>query len=104
MHDKGQWTVSEDGTSIESDDLTNDVILRVTGDFCCDEQRKAYADNLAKKLNASNAEFESMSDTITKLKIEIEVQSYWGAKWEAEYAEVTRLRQILQDNGIIKDE
>lgn len=52
LHDKGPWTVSVDGRSIESDDFTHDVILRVTGDFYCDEQRKAYADNLAAKLNA----------------------------------------------------
>ncbi|MDP1711011.1 MAG: hypothetical protein Q8K86_00965 [Candidatus Nanopelagicaceae bacterium] len=40
------------------------------------------------------------NDTIMKLQIEVDVQSYWGPKWEAEHAEVTRLRQILQDNGI----
>ena len=40
------------------------------------------------------------NDAITKLKIEFEVQSYWGPKWEAEHGEVARLRQILQDNGI----
>lgn len=51
LHDKGPWTVSEDGRVIESDDFTHDVILRVTGDFYSDEQRKEYAENLAAKLN-----------------------------------------------------
>jgi len=51
LHDKGPWVVSEDGQAIESDDFTHDVILRVTGDFYNDEQRKAYAENLAMKLN-----------------------------------------------------
>lgn len=54
LHDKGPWTVSEDGSAIESDDFTHDVILRVTGDFYSDEQRKEYADNLAAKLNVPN--------------------------------------------------
>ena len=35
--------------------MSNDVILRVTGDFYNDAQRKAYADNLAAKLNAGLA-------------------------------------------------
>ena len=56
LHDKGPWTVSADGREIESDDFAHDVILRVTGDFYSDEQRKAYAENLAAKLNAHNAE------------------------------------------------
>lgn len=54
INDRGLWFAfaSESGCSIESDDFTHDVILRVTGDFHNDEQRKAYADNLAVKLNA----------------------------------------------------
>lgn len=52
LHDAGPWTVSETGCSIQSDDFTHDVILRVTGDFYDDVQRKAYSDNLAAKLNA----------------------------------------------------
>jgi hypothetical protein len=55
LHDKGPWTVDADGKSIQSDDFTHDVILRVTGDFYSDAQRKAYAENLAKKLNVPNA-------------------------------------------------
>lgn len=53
LHDKGMWVVSDNGVSISSDDFTHDVILRVTGDFFSDEQRKAYSENLAAKLNAN---------------------------------------------------
>lgn len=52
LHDTGPWTVSNDGGAIASDDFTHDVILLVTGDFFSDEQRKAYSENLATKLNA----------------------------------------------------
>ena len=51
---KGPWLASDDGREIASDDFTHDVVLRVTGDFESDELRKAYADNLAAKLNAHN--------------------------------------------------
>ena len=54
LHDKGPWVASEKGRTIASDDFTHDVYLLVVGDFFSDEQRKAYADNLAKKLNAPN--------------------------------------------------
>ena len=50
-HDKGPWSVSSDGCTIGSDDFTHDVHLRVTGDFSDDAERKAYSENLAKKLN-----------------------------------------------------
>ena len=49
--DKGPWVVSPDGSSIDSEDFTHDVRLKVTGDFFNSEQRKRYADNLAVKLN-----------------------------------------------------
>ena len=51
MHDSGPWTVSDDGRTISSDDFTHDVLLRVSGDFYNDAQRKCYADQLAKILN-----------------------------------------------------
>jgi hypothetical protein len=38
-------------------------------------------------------------EAIDALKIEVEVQSYWGPKWEAEHAEVLRLRKIIDDAG-----
>lgn len=43
---------------------------------------------------------QQLNEAITKLQIEVEVQSYWGPRWEAEHAEVNRLRQILRDNGV----
>jgi len=52
LHDNGPWTANKDGRRINSDDFTHDVSLIVTGDFYDDAQRKAYADNLAAKLNA----------------------------------------------------
>ena len=55
LHDDGPWTVSEDGREIDSFNFTHDVILRVSGDFYSDEQRKVYSENLAKKLNTPNA-------------------------------------------------
>lgn len=46
-HDAGPWSASADGRTISSDDFTHDVLLRVSGDFATDEQRKRYADNFA---------------------------------------------------------
>jgi len=40
------------------------------------------------------------NETISELLTEVEVQAYWGTKWEAEHKEVMRLRKILEDNGI----
>jgi uncharacterized protein YciI len=54
-HDAGPWIASDDGRTISSDDFTFDVLLRVTGDFADDGQRKRYSDNLAAKLNEPNA-------------------------------------------------
>jgi hypothetical protein len=52
-HDQGPWRVSADGKAISSDDFTHDVILRISGDFYDDAQRKRYSENLAVKLNAT---------------------------------------------------
>ena len=52
LHDTGPWIVCWNGKEIVSNDFTHDVILRVSGDFYSDEQRKAYSDYLAAKLNA----------------------------------------------------
>lgn len=51
-HDKGPWTASPDGRMVQSDDFTHDVILRVSGDFADDEQRRQYSVRIAEKLNA----------------------------------------------------
>lgn len=50
-HDKGPWTVSPDGSVIESEDFTHDVQIQIYGDFYDSDQRKKYADNIAAKLN-----------------------------------------------------
>lgn len=52
-HDKGPWTASPDGRTIQSEDFTHDVTLRVSGDFADDTQRQQYSERLAEKLNAS---------------------------------------------------
>jgi len=52
LHDKGPWHRDVHGKQISSDDFTHDVVLRISGDFYNEEQRKAYADNLVVKLNA----------------------------------------------------
>lgn len=64
LHDKGAWTVNKDGRAIESEDFTHDVILRVTGDFFSDEQRKAYAEILAAKLNVRFGSWISVKDRL----------------------------------------
>lgn len=54
--DTGPWNVSEDGRTISSDDFTHDVVLRVDGDFYCDEDRRAYSVRLAQRLNGIQKE------------------------------------------------
>lgn len=49
--DHGPWTVSEDGRVIQSDDFTHDVALTVSGDFASNADRRAYSEELAKRLN-----------------------------------------------------
>ena len=49
--DTGPWEVSSDGRHLSSDDFEHDVVLEIKGDFYSDEQRKAYADQLAVRLN-----------------------------------------------------
>lgn len=56
IKEAGPWWVgvTEDGSRvfIESYDFTHDVRLYVNGDFYDDGQRRAYADEIAKRLNA----------------------------------------------------
>jgi hypothetical protein len=49
--DIGPWTVSPDGSTIDSDNFDHDVLLRVSGDFYGDEARVAYANDIARRLN-----------------------------------------------------
>ncbi len=49
--ERGPWRVSVDGYSIESDDFTHDVTLKVVGDFIDCKQRYVYASEIARHLN-----------------------------------------------------
>jgi hypothetical protein len=49
--DKGPWTVGDDARSLRSDDFTHDVVLKLSGDFSDDGQRRRYAEELCSKLN-----------------------------------------------------
>jgi len=49
--DTGPWEVAPDGRVLSSDDFDHDVQLRVSGDFYSDEQRRAYSQALALRLN-----------------------------------------------------
>jgi hypothetical protein len=62
IHDKGPWSVSEDGRQLSSYDFEHDVILKVNGDFADDAQRKAYSDGLSQRLNAEQTEQKQLSD------------------------------------------
>lgn len=56
--ERGPWKArqqSDDhlkGIFVESDDFTHDVRLYINGDFASTEQKLAYADEIAKRLNA----------------------------------------------------
>lgn len=44
------------------------------------------------------------NDAIMKLQIEVDVQSYWGLKWEAEHAEIDLLRAELENaRGLVAE-
>lgn len=47
------WESSEDGKTIQDNDFTHDVVLRVTGDFENDGQRISYAKRIVNNLNAA---------------------------------------------------
>ena len=47
------WVASKDGRVIYDDVSTNDVVLRVAGDFEDDEQRARYVQRIVDKLNAA---------------------------------------------------
>ena len=49
--ERGPWTASADGRMLASEDFHHDVTLRVGGDFADDEQRRQYAEELARRLN-----------------------------------------------------
>ena len=41
-------------------------------------------------------EGEAAADEIDRLRAEVEVQSYWGTRWEQANAEIQRLRSAIQ--------
>ena len=47
------WEASEDGRTIQDNDFTHDVVLRVVGDFEDNEQRVRYTQRIVDKLNAA---------------------------------------------------
>ncbi len=54
--ERGPWSASPDGAVLYSDDFTHDVMLTVNGDFGSYEDRKAYADEIARRLNNFQAQ------------------------------------------------
>lgn len=53
--ESGPWKAGYDddrSVFVESDDFTHDVRLYVNGDFASLEQRMAYAEEIARRLNA----------------------------------------------------
>ena len=55
--ERGPWTADQRGRHVwvDSDDLTHDVRLVVNGDFESDDQKFAYAQEIARRLNAAPA-------------------------------------------------
>ena len=57
IEERGPWNARQQGDDhikgvfVESDDFTHDVRLYVNGDFTNTEQRFAYAEEIAKRLN-----------------------------------------------------
>ena len=51
--ESGPWVASDDGKTIQSDDFTHDVQLRVDGDFGEAADRQAYTAEIARRLNNS---------------------------------------------------
>lgn len=49
--DKGPWTIDDDARCLRSDDFTHDVVLKISGDFSDDGERRRYAEELCSKLN-----------------------------------------------------
>lgn len=55
--ERGPWRAGETKDRarafVESDDFTHDARLYVSGDFTSDDQRLAYAEEIARRLNAA---------------------------------------------------
>jgi hypothetical protein len=49
------WKRDEQSYDIRSSNFTHDVVLRMSGDFESDEQARAYAADIAMRLNVTSA-------------------------------------------------
>ena len=70
IEEKGPWAVvfGNGNTYIESDDFTHDAHLYVRGDFESAEQKVAYAEEIARRLNTF-ADWEVVSNVDTAIYI-----------------------------------
>lgn len=78
--ERGPWTASECGRAIESDDFTHDALLALSGDFGDDAGRKAYADEIARRLNATDV----LEQEVARLNAQV-------SEGEAKVAQLQRL-------------
>jgi hypothetical protein len=56
VHEIGPWTVDEwsnDRIVLQSQDFTHDAALEVSGDFGSKENRRKYAEEIARRLNTA---------------------------------------------------
>ncbi|SCU75590.1 hypothetical protein CNECB9_2370164 [Cupriavidus necator] len=62
--ESGPWKARHDNGKVfvESDDFTHDVRLYVNGDFASLEQKLAYAEEIARRLNAWRPDAGSVPD------------------------------------------
>lgn len=59
VHEDGPWAVdnwSNGKIVLQSQDLKHDVALEISGDFASEEQMRAYAEEIARRLNCWNEE------------------------------------------------
>lgn len=57
VQESGSWKVDEwpNGKLVlQSDDFTHDVALEISGDFESYEQKREYAEEIARRLNSTN--------------------------------------------------
>ena len=78
IKERGPWTDRHTSVQawIESDDFTHDVRLYVNGDFESNDQRIAYAQEIARRLNAASAapqgDASRMSDALQSIRAHVE--------------------------------
>ena len=84
------WVASKDGRVIYDDVSTNDVVLRVAGDFEDDEQRARYVQRIVDKLNATPPQRLPLTEE--------EIMDLCAAQWASHPVEVARA--VEQAHGI----